>query len=744
VKNYYLGLFLFILTLTFFAQARSQSNTWQFTGGPYLGSAAVMECNASGHVFAGTSTGLYRSTDNGNNWTCVTSSFGYPCVTHLAIKPDGKIFMRLSTNAIYRSDDNGDNWTPAGAGLPTQAVTDLKCKGADSVLIATDSSGIYFTTSDGTSWTAINNGLQSLQVNKLFVQKAGRLYATTASGVHYSLDNGAHWDTLPGMSTYSPYNITVTSTGKIFCDFSVVGYRWSSTDNGASWVDLSRDTVPMWMPVPPPGHWVKRVDIYSRPAIIMIDTADNLYSEGYTSVGSNAYLYLTRSTDGKAGTKISDSVFIGSIYSYAWPAQLCFSPNGYTYAAVKNVGISRSSPGNYGPWTGINGLIGGASISAMAAKSQGKVFSMTLGGLYRLMPPGNTWERNNLFNSGNESGLAVHPNGDIFLTHSPNIYRSTDDGAHWDTCGLYASPMTVAITPNGNIFTGSNYMALTRSTDHGNTWQGCSDGGCITLVAGASGNIYGLTPMGLMVSGDSGNTWHGWDFTKIGLTFDPNDARIVYSFLELNGNLLVGSSAGVVRSTDHGVSWAFTNNGLPAGLKYSYYYGYPTIKAITSNSHGDMFVGSAAGVWCSTNNGDTWFSYNEGLPPSMPVYSLAIDSSDFLYAGTTDGTVYKTSQITVDVKTAPKLLPGKYSLEQNYPNPFNPSTQINYELSKLSKVSLKVYDLLGREVANLVNEQQSAGPHTVTWEASPLATGVYFYRLEAGSFVQTKKMLLMK
>jgi hypothetical protein len=97
------------------------------------------------------------------------------------------------------------------------------------------------------------------------------------------------------------------------------------------------------------------------------------------------------------------------------------------------------------------------------------------------------------------------------------------------------------------------------------------------------------------------------------------------------------------------------------------------------------------------------------------------------------------------------MMPESYSLEQNYPNPFNPSTVIRYQLSVNSNVTLKVYDAVGREVATLVNDFQEAGEQTSVWNAEGLASGVYFYKLEATSliqpdesFVQTKKMLLLR
>jgi hypothetical protein len=89
-------------------------------------------------------------------------------------------------------------------------------------------------------------------------------------------------------------------------------------------------------------------------------------------------------------------------------------------------------------------------------------------------------------------------------------------------------------------------------------------------------------------------------------------------------------------------------------------------------------------------------------------------------------------------------IPGNYSLKQNYPNPFNPVTKIDYALPKNGFVTLKVYDMLGREVVSLVNETKAAGNYSVDFNASSLTSGVYFYRLEVNSFVDTKKMMLVK
>jgi len=113
--------------------------------------------------------------------------------------------------------------------------------------------------------------------------------------------------------------------------------------------------------------------------------------------------------------------------------------------------------------------------------------------------------------------------------------------------------------------------------------------------------------------------------------------------------------------------------------------------------------------------------------------------------------LYKGSNLTftyriVATGVAPEKgsIPATYSLSQNYPNPFNPTTSISFTLPSKSFVSLKVFDLLGRGVATLVNEQKSAGTYTQKWNAANVSSGIYFYRLQAGSFTETKKLVLLK
>ncbi len=105
------------------------------------------------------------------------------------------------------------------------------------------------------------------------------------------------------------------------------------------------------------------------------------------------------------------------------------------------------------------------------------------------------------------------------------------------------------------------------------------------------------------------------------------------------------------------------------------------------------------------------------------------------------------SEVSITAEQFQKMsagIPKKYGLYQNYPNPFNPVTEIRYNLPVATQVTLKVYNMLGQEIAVLVNEQKPAGSHTVKWDASNVASGSYIYKIVAGSFTETKQMVVIK
>lgn len=198
-------------------------------------------------------------------------------------------------------------------------------------------------------------------------------------------------------------------------------------------------------------------------------------------------------------------------------------------------------------------------------------------------------------------------------------------------------------------------------------------------------------------------------------------------------NLFAGTAGGgVFLSADSGTSWTAVNTGLTDNSVWD-----------LAVSGTNLFAGTYLGVFLSTTNGTSWTAASTGLTNTC-VTALAISGTN-LFAGTYFAGIWRRplSEMITDVERR-ELLPPSFALEQNYPNPFNPNSNIRYQISEFRYIKLAVYDLLGREVAVLVNERKAPGKYEVNFDGSNLAGGVYFYRLQAGDFTQTKRLLLLK
>jgi hypothetical protein len=158
---------------------------------------------------------------------------------------------------------------------------------------------------------------------------------------------------------------------------------------------------------------------------------------------------------------------------------------------------------------------------------------------------------------------------------------------------------------------------------------------------------------------------------------------------------------------------------------------------------GDIFAGTEDGFYFSSNNGLNWSVRNEGFTSVNSVFSIAF-SNNYAFAGLSN-TVWlrPIAEITL-VKKKSLSEPRRFLLFQNYPNPFNPNSKIKFQIPKSSHVSLKVLDIMGKEIQTLVNENLLPGTFEVSFDGSDLPSGIYYYQLQAGDFSQTKKMVLIK
>jgi hypothetical protein len=236
--------------------------------------------------------------------------------------------------------------------------------------------------------------------------------------------------------------------------------------------------------------------------------------------------------------------------------------------------------------------------------------------------------------------------------------------------------------------------------------------------------VAAVADSGVFRSTDYGRRWK-----RINKGLSDSGNVIVVKFIP-DGTLFALTRNSVFRSSNNGDTWDEANSGLQG-----FYF-----QSIALNKDGKIFVGNSSGIDYSSDHGETW-TYNNNI---QDIRCLALDSQGYLYGGMYNYGVYRTSQRTTAVPDHIAERIPDFKLDQNYPNPFNPQTTIEYSIPANTLVHLAVYDILGREVLRLVDEYKQAGRYDFRFNASGLSSGVYFYRLQTGKFVESKKLLLMK
>ena len=194
----------------------------------------------------------------------------------------------------------------------------------------------------------------------------------------------------------------------------------------------------------------------------------------------------------------------------------------------------------------------------------------------------------------------------------------------------------------------------------------------------------------------------------------------------------------IQKTTNGGGNWFSINGNLPDspindGLIY--YPGYSTSIILAATD---------VGVFVTNNNGTNWTELANGLPNTVAMHLDYNQASGKLRIGTHGRGVWELSGSLIGISNYNSNVPDNFYLKQNFPNPFNPVTKISFGILKSGFVNLKVYDALGREVSDLVNENLKTGNYEVTFRGDNLASGMYFYKLSVNDFVETKRMMLIK
>jgi hypothetical protein len=427
-------------------------------------------------------------------------------------------------------------------------------------------------------------------------------------------------------------------------------------------------------------------------------------------------------------------------------------------------------------------------VIALTTSGNSVCAGLSLFGIYKTTDEGVNWTQAS-FQQGSVGGFWT--NADTILAgiwQDPVVYTgvlmSADNGSNWFYGNLDGLAVR-AVTGSGNYIFGGvvgDSDGVYRSTDYGASWQQSLSNVDVWSLAANGSNIYAGTSNnydGLFISTNYGDNW-----TQTSL-----DSVNVLS-ISLYGNNIIagtGNGTGVFISTDNGASFlpwnegmgtdpvralCISNNYIFAGTRYTGVYRRSLDELLPvelvsfhaviesgckvkldwkteteKNNLGFEIERKDINLHSSTGNQWEKIGFVAGFGTTSESRSYSFTDNKI----TTGNYSYRLKQIDFDgsYKYSDEVevtlnLPVIFSLQQNYPNPFNPATQIRYSIPKDGFVSLKVYNTLGQQVRELVNGIIKAGNHEVLFDASGLASGIYLYQLNAGSHIQTQKMILLK
>ena len=633
----------------------------------------------------------------------------------LAIDLSGNVYVTGSSGTIKYNTGGTQQW------MADEPAFGIVVDTLSNVYVINDSSAIKYDSNGVEQWHAIPAGVD---VNALVLDGAGNVYITgRGSGIYVTVKYSPDGVEQEVYAYLSP-EVPAASSGSALASITDAAGNTYITGEGGT-VKYNTNGVELWAmeyDQSTPEWWS-----IERPSSIAVSASGNVYV-----TGGSGWLYeygrrLWLISESIKTVKYSPDGVEQWVAIYNGPAENLDWASSITVDASENVYVTGTSGFSGTPYDYVTikydteGFEQWIAIYDGPSHGSDEVKDLVLDVFGNVYVTG--------WSDGDFATVKYDSEGfEQWVARSDGL-EPCDNWAPWDVCDKTSA---VTVDASGNV-----YVA-------GATYSDDTELDFTTIKY----NVDGVEQWVARYNG-SGNAF---DYPAA-ITVDASDNIYITGMSELD---TIQDYATVKYNPEGVEQWVAIYNG-PGDLS-------DQSEAITVDHSGSVYVtGSSDGSgyatvkynsegveqWTAIYGGEEGFYYDcdpisIALDGIENVYISGTCGSGSYYGGWTNYTTIKYIQVPVSVADEHEVIPLDYSLSQNYPNPFNPMTTIGYSLEKREEVELVVYNLLGKEIVRLVARQQPAGYHQVIWVPANVPSGIYLFRLTAGDFVQTKKMILLK
>jgi len=568
-------------------------------------------------------------------------------------------------------------------------------------------SKIWKTTNGGETWATQTTGGANYLNSLYFVDENYGYAAGGALGgeVIRTTNGGATWQMVyePKYAVYSIKFITPLK-GFVGCE---TGRIYKTTDGGNSWTFAFSNT--------------------------SLDITSLGFINETTGFGFGTGSVCTRTTDGGENwTEYPMGMPSGSQYFDSY-----VSPGGIINTAGAYGSMARSTDGGntfIAPPTATKGYI--SNIKFVNDNTGYAVAGFSSGDILKTTDAGNTWVSQITEYTTPIYGISFRNAETGYLAGSISLYKTINGGTNWSK--VYNSTSNeiftdIFFTSDNTGYAVGTYGVMKKTTNAGLSWVSST----VPIAGTGLNSVFFVNDNTGYVAGEdnsaSKTTNGGMTWQSMEDIAQTSDMSLNCVFFENENTGYIASDGAVHKTTNAGANWVLSNSphGAYNKVQFRGNFGYA--------------IGSEGRIIKTTNGGTNWMI--QPMVTTNQLFGLYFNSDNYVYLGGILGTMLKTIPTELMPTSISNISSGvakDFSLGQNYPNPFNPLTNIKFSIAKQGFVSLKIYNLQGREVAELVNRNINSGEYSVSWDAAHFTSGVYFYKLEQNGLSETKKMMLIK